>query len=365
MKSSGHPPPVDLVLLLQDLEFGGTQRYAIHVLRNVDRNLFSPQLWVLRGGMDMARAAEETAAKVVWLSQSRNVGPRAIINLAWRLVRHRPTILYTLTPVPNIWGRVFGALVRVPVVITSFRNILAQQHEGLLWRLSSRIVCNAEAIKKAIVPRFTIEPDRVAVVPNGVDADYFSPDPSQQSGQPTVIYVGRLVEQKDPVMLLHAFRSTLDRVPEARLVIVGNGHLKPQVEALVKSLDLKSHVTLLPGTTDILPLLRQAWVFAMPSAWEGSPNAMIEAMGTGLPVVATNVGGIPDLVDHGKTGFMCESGDRETFGEHLSRILLDDALRLAMGRKGREKVLNRHTITTMVEGTQQVLLEELEKWQTR
>jgi glycosyltransferase involved in cell wall biosynthesis len=361
MNASGYPTPVNLVLLLQDLEFGGTQRYAIHVLKNVDRNLFSPQLWVLRGSMDMAQAARETGAPVVWLSQSRNVGPRAIVNLAWKLLRERPTILYTLTPVPNIWGRVFGRVAQVPVV-SSFRNILAHQHEGLLWRLSSRIVCNAQAIKDAIVPRFSIDPDRIAVVPNGVDADYFSPDTSQESSEPTVISVGRLVEQKDPVTLVEGFRLTLDRVPQARLKIVGNGHLRPRVEELVKSLDLQSHVTLLPGTTDILPLLRGSWVFAMPSAWEGSSNALIEAMAVGLPVVGTRVGGIPDLVDHGVTGLMCESGDRETFAEHLSRVLADGALRRSMGRKGREKVLARHTIKTMVDGTQQVLMEEVERW---
>ena len=359
MNSPGYRFPLDVVLLLQDLEFGGTQRYAIHVLKNLDRNLFTPQLWVLRGGMDMAKAAQETGVQVSWLSQTRTVGPRAIINLAWKLLSHRPTILYTLTPVPNIWGRVFGRLVRVPVVISSFRNILAHQHEGLLWRLSSRIVCNAQAIKEAIVPQYAIDPDRVTVVPNGVDADYFSPDTSRESSEPTVIFVGRLVEQKDPVTLVEGFRLTLKRVPNARLVIVGNGPLLSSVEGLVRAYALESQVTLLPGTSDILPLLRESWAFAMPSAWEGSPNAMIEAMAVGLPVVGTRVGGIPDLVDHGVTGLMCDAEDCVSFGENLAQVLLDESVRRSMAHNGREKVLARHTIKTMVQGTQQVLLEEM------
>jgi glycosyltransferase involved in cell wall biosynthesis len=359
MDAPGFPEPIDVVLLLQDLEFGGTQRYAIHVLKNLDRNLFTPQLWVLRGGMDMAAAARETGARLVWLSQSRNVGPRAIINLAWRLVIHRPTVLYTLTPVPNIWGRVFGRIVRVPVVVSSFRNILAHQHERLLWRLSSRIVCNALAIKEAIVRRFSIDPDRVAVVPNGVDADYFSADALHKTSHPSVIYVGRLVDQKAPLTLVEAFRLTLSRVPEARLTIVGNGPLRPRVEEYLRSHSLESRITLLPGTPEILPLLHRSWVFAMPSAWEGSPNALIEAMAAGLPVVATRVGGIPDLVDHGVTGLMSEEGDSGRFSENLTRVLLDEQLRRSMGQKGRERVLAHHTIKTMVNGTQEVLLEEV------
>ncbi len=359
MNSPLHPTPINVVLLLQDLEFGGTQRYAIHVLKNLDRNLFTPQLWVLRGGMDMAQAARETGAKLVWLSHSRTVGPKAIVKLAWRLLRDKPTILYTLTPVPNIWGRVFGRIVRVPVVVSSFRNILAYQHEGLLWRLSTRIVCNAHAIKEAIVQRFSIDPERVAVVPNGVDADYFSADGSQKTPYPTVIYVGRLVEQKDPLTLVDGFRQTLGHVPDARLTIVGNGHLRPELEEYVRSHSLESRITLLPGTSDILPLLRQSWVFAMPSAWEGSPNALIEAMATGLPVVATRVGGIPDLVEHGTTGLMCEAGDSRCFAENLTRVLLDESVRRSMGDKGREKVLAHHTIRTMVEGTQEVLIKEV------
>ncbi len=361
MNSPDRSTPIDVVLLLQDLEFGGTQRYAIHVLKNLDRKLFAPQLWVLRGGMDMAQVARETGAKLVWLSQSRAVGPKAIINLFWRLLRHRPTILYTLTPVPNIWGRVFGRILRVPVVVSSFRNILAYQHEGLLWRLSTRIVCNARAIKGTIVRRFSIDPDRVAVVPNGVDADYFSADSAQKTPYPTVIYVGRLVEQKDPLTLVEGFRQALDRVPEARLMIVGNGHLRSDVEKYVRSHTLESRITLLPGTSDILPLLRMSWVFAMPSAWEGSPNTLIEAMATGLPVVATRVGGIPDLVEHGVTGLLSEPGDSRSLAENLTRVLLDESMRRSMGDKSREKVLAHHTIRTMVEGTQEVLIEEFNR----
>ena len=178
-------PPFRTVLLLQDLEFGGTQRHALQLLKYLDRNLFSPELWVLRGGKDMLPLAEEADAKVVFLSLSPRAGPRALTHLLWRLMRYRPDILYTLTGVPNIWGRPFGTIARVPAIITSWRTLVEKQWESILWPLSSRIVCNAHALKGIIVRLHSVDPNLIAVVPNAVPADFFSPCSGEKAPEPT------------------------------------------------------------------------------------------------------------------------------------------------------------------------------------
>ena len=184
---------IRLVVLLQDLEFGGTQRYAVHLLNRLDRDRFAPELWVLRGGDEMAPLLSTTGVPIVWLSKSSWVGPRALFNLGWMLVTSRPQILYTLTVVPNIWGRLFGALTKVPIIVSSYRNAIAKQHEKWLWRLSSSIICNAIAMKNILVEQFSVNPDLVTVIPNAVDTDYFSPDTSQRDFRPTILYAGRLI----------------------------------------------------------------------------------------------------------------------------------------------------------------------------
>jgi L-malate glycosyltransferase len=350
-------PPYRTVLLVQDLEFGGTQRYAVHLLKHLDRSLFSPELWVLRGGKDMLPLVEEANVKVVFLSLSPWVGPRAIVHLLWRLMRYSPDILYTLTGVPNIWGRPFGTIARVPVIISGWRGLIEKQLEWLWWPLSTRIVCNAHALKGVIVRLHSVDPSRIRVVPNAVRADFFRPGNGDKATEPTVLYVGRLVPEKDPLTLLEAFRLVREEIPHARLNIVGNGRLKPKLEDFVRRNSLETAVSLLPGQPDIRPLLHKAWVFAMTSIREASPNVMLEAMAAELPVVGTRVGGIPELIENGETGIVVEPRDPAALAAALIRLLGKEGTRDSMGRKGRERVLAYHTMEKMIDQTQQVLIE--------
>ncbi len=355
-------PPYRTVLLLQDLEFGGTQRYAVQLLKHLDRSLFAPELWVLRGGKDMLPMAEEADVKVVFLSLSLwGVGPHALARLFWRLMRHKPDILYTLTGVPNIWGRPFGTIAQVPVIITSWRGLIEKQLESVLWPLSTRIVCNAHALKGVIVRLHSVDPSRIMVVPNAVPADFFAPGDGSKAAEPTVLYVGRLAPEKDLPTLLEGFRITRQRIPNARLNIVGNGKLKSQLERFVRRCSLDASVQLLPGREDIRPLLRQAWVFAMTSIREASPNVMLEAMATGLPVVGTRVGGIPELVQHEETGIVVEPETPSALADALTRLLKDEQLRQSMGQRGRERVLAFHTMERMIGETQQILMDAVKE----
>ncbi len=350
-------PPFRTVLLVQDLEFGGTQRYAVQLLKHLDRSLFSPELWVLRGGKDMLPLAEEANVKIVFLSLSPRVGPRAIVHLLWRLMRYPPDILYTLTGVPNIWGRPFGTIARVPVIISSWRGLVEKQWESILWPLSTRIVCNAHALKGVIVRLHSVDPSRIAVVPNAVLADFFCPGNGDKAAEPTVLYVGRLEPEKDLLTLLEGFRLARQKIPNARLDIVGNGSLKQKLEDFIRRNSLETAVRLLPGRRDIRPLLHQAWVFAMTSIREASPNVMLEAMATELPVVGTRVGGIPELIQDGDTGIVIEPANPLALAEALTSLLHDEDVRRSMGRKGRERVLALHTMERMIDQTQQVIIE--------
>lgn len=349
--------PIKLAVLLQDLEFGGTQRYAIHLLRYLNRDLFSPELWLMRRGTDMLPLAEETGVKIVWLSQSARVGAVSLFCLLTTIRRFRPDILYTLTVVPNIWGRLFGRVSGVPVIVSGFRNVVAEPLERWLWRFSTRIICNAEAGREFLVQQFSVNSERLAVVPNAVDTSYFCPDEHYREPNPMIVSIGRLVEQKDPLTLLEAFRQMGHDLPAARLVLVGNGHLRETLQHYVGDHSLGSRVEILPGTSDTRSLLRRAWVFAMSSLYEGSPNVILEAMSTGLPVVSTSVGGISELVRDGETGFLIEPGNSADLAKALTNLLNDRERCRSMGNRARECMLHGHSAETMVRRTEQVLLD--------
>lgn len=357
------PKPIRIVLLLQDLEFGGTQRYAIHLLKNMDRKVFDPHLWVLRGGTDMAPLAEEASGsnQVVWLSHDRWVSPRALGNLAYWLMKHRPHVLYTMTVVPNIWGRLFGNMARVPVIVSTYRDLYPQQYERLMWRLSNRIIANAQAVKEAHALRFGVDRERVCVVMNGVDLDFFTPDSSQQAPEPTVLFVGRFARIKDPFTLLEAFMLTRGRVPDARLVLLGGGRLKPKILDFVHRHSLEACVSVTNGSRDPRPYFRQAWVLALSSKWEASPNVILEAMASGLPIVAPRVGGIPELVRDGENGILFEKKNAQALSDALVTVLVNESQRREMGRTGRERAIQRHSMERMISETQQVIVDEVKK----
>ena len=214
--------PLRVVFLLLDLEFGGTQRYVIHLLNHLDRSRYQMEVWCLRGADDLDRLVEEAGLPVRHMSEiTWGVLPQALVRLVWRLLRRRPHILFTLTAVPNVWGRLCGRLCGVPVLISSFRALRPKQHEKRLWRLSDRVVTNAEAIREVIVREHGVPGERIAVVPNGVDTTWFQPDPGAKARAPTVVYAGRLADDKDPLTLVRGFIRAADMVPEACFEIVG------------------------------------------------------------------------------------------------------------------------------------------------
>lgn len=340
------PTPIRLVLLLEDLDFGGTQRYALNLVRHLDRGVFAPEVWVLRAGGGLTGEVRASGVRVEALSGGRRVGPTAIVRLAARLLRERPPLLYTLTVLPNRWGRLIAGLLGLRVV-TGYRSLAPRQHERLLHRFSARIITNADVLAERIRSGSGVEAGRVTVVPNGVDPDWFTPDDARRSAAPRVVCVARLVPEKDIPTLLEAFRLTLFEVPEACLDIIGEG--RPPDAA-------PPNVRFLPATLDVRRALQEAWVFALASRSEASPNAVLEAMACGIPVVATRVGGVPELVEDQVGGLLVQPGDPVSLSEALVSLLRDGALRRRMGAASRARA-ERLDLQTMARRTEIVLRE--------
>ena len=348
------PPRIRVVVLLEDLEFGGTQRYALQLMQHLDRAWFAPEVWVLRAGDDLMAAMRATGVNVVRLSDGQRVGVSALVRLAMRLWRDKPDLLYTLTVLPNIWGRALAGLMRIPV-ISGYRSLMPRQHERLLYRFSARIIANAAALKGIMTERLGIEPNRVAVIPNGVDCESFSPDEACKSADPLIVCVARLVDEKDIPTLLDAFHLTRSQIPNARLEIIGNGPV---------AISPTPNVRIVPASVDVVAHLRRAWVFALASRSEASPNAVLEAMACGLPVVAPRVGGIPELVDHNKTGLLVAPGNAVELSAALTNLLQDEGLRKSLGKAGRQRALSEFSPRDMIRRTEIVLREVAQRGKT-
>lgn len=187
---------------------------------------------------------------------------------------------------------------------------------------------------------------RVHMLPNVVDATQFVPHSARRPGPINVLAAGRLGKEKrfDRLLSIAAAVRRDSRVP-FRLTIIGDGPEQRRLEEQARRL------ALLPGIVEFRGRLaspaaafRDADIFVLTSAFEGTPNVILEAMASGLPVVATNVGGVPEIVEDGVTGYLADPEDELSFGHAMARLLENEPLRLEMGGRARARVLADHSI---------------------
>jgi glycosyltransferase involved in cell wall biosynthesis len=339
----------NLVFLLQDLTFGGTQRQTLELARRLDPARFQVEIWLLAAGEDFAPLARRYGLPVVRLGRRQQVGPVALARLGRRL-QHQPIdVLMPLTVVPNIWGRVLGRLGKVPLIVGNCRGggSPRRQHERWLWPLAHHILCNSQAIKSVLTQHYGVPADRLTTIPNGVDTEYFQPPAVPATGPSRLLCIGRLVPDKDHDTLLAAFHLAAKAHPEAELWLVGDGPRLAALQESARRLSISDRVKLMPPREDLRPLLHQASLLVLSSRTEALPNVILEAMAAGLPVVATRVGGVPELVFHGRTGWLVNPGDAPALAAALSRVLADPDARQTLGRAGRERALKDFSLETM------------------
>ena len=200
---------------------------------------------------------------------------------------------------------------------------------------------------------------RVRFIPNGVDTERFRPGsandppwtPPQKwpAGGPVVVTVSRLVPAKGLDVMLRAWRIVAEAVPAAHLVIVGDGPLREECEATRRDLGLSDSVVLLGSRPDVPEILRRSQVYVSSSRTEGMSNALLEGLASGLPLVATRVGGAEDTVEDGVNGLLVQADDTAALASALREILLDDGMRHAMGAASRRMAVERFALEKIVD----------------
>jgi len=227
-------------------------------------------------------------------------------------------------------------------LLTSARNCKRQgRWLDLLNRrafaASDAIVANSREVATYIERTYGATRERIEVVYNAIDTSRFHPPTKPHDGAPCVAMVGRLVPQKNPLLFVAAAAAVRRKVPAVRFLLVGDGSLRAQVEAAVDANGLRDCCTVAGERHDVPELLRQADLFWLTSEWEGLPNAVLEAMATGLPVVATDVGGAGEIIRPDRDGYLVRAGDRNALVTHALALLTDDERRRRFGRAARER----------------------------
>ncbi len=349
------------VLLLGDtLGLGGTEGQFVEIATGLSRSGWDLSVSCLRAEGPL-RARLEAAG----LSPS-SCGPRslrsprlllAVLALGRRLRARRIHVVHAFDFYSNVLGVLAGRLARVPVVVASQRDLgdlrppFQRRIHGTVLRLAHRVLVNSPAVVERLPQGPALDPKRIVLIPNGVDAERFSPRTSARArrGERVMIgTLGNLRPEKGLADLIRAAVLVREHCPEARFVVWGDGPLRPDLDRSIEELGLGGVVELRGRTTAPEAALRELDIFALPSLSEACSNGLLEAMATGLAVVATRVGGNLALVEDGDSGLLVPAGDPAALAKALTLLSEQPALASTLGARARERVLAEFGLEPML-----------------
>lgn len=219
------------------------------------------------------------------------------------------------------------------------------------------VVAVSEPLKEYLVHTAGIRADRVTVIANGVDTMRFNPTGPTAGvrarlgigGAPVVGHVARLAPVKNQPLMVDAFAEARKRVPNAHMIIVGEGSEREPIEARIAANSVEACVHLIGEARDIPEILREMDVFALPSKAEGTSMSVLEAMASGVSIVASSVGGTPDLLNHGECGRLVPPNDVSALANAFVEVLSSPTLRSTLGSAGRERAVRHYSETTVAQ----------------
>jgi len=361
------PECLDVVLLLTSFDVGGTERQMVELAKRLDQSRFRPYLACFH---QRGRLLDEIPARIPVRAfpVTGFATPRAIGQLgafaAWcRSIG--ADIVHTCDLYGNIFGLPGAVLAGVPVRIGNRREILTGDKsraqltgQRLAYRAAHAVVANSSAARDQLEME-GVSPSRIRLIANGLDPLRFTPAPPRP-GIARIAMVANLRAEKGHDTLLAALPRILERHPEASVTLVGDGPRREPLELLARALGIAGRVRFAGECRDVAPVLRDHDLFVLPSRSEAFPNALIEAMATALPVVATRVGGIPEVVRDGVNGRLVPPDDPGALADTVIALMDDPAAAAALGRAARLDVERHYTIDRMVERFERLYLAEIE-----
>jgi glycosyltransferase involved in cell wall biosynthesis len=350
--------------------YGGGERYLELLCGHLDPSRFRPILICPEPGSFVGRMQTRGVdVRVVHLEPLLN--PVALMRLVHVLSQEHVTILQTHGARANFYGRVAGWLAGVPVVVSTVHNSITDYEGSRLkrWIYSAvlrltlswvnRIICVSDAIRRDVVQDDPAAAGLAETVHNGVDRLMFQKPVDRTkirrefglTDGPLLITVARLTEQKGHCDLIEALALLREQWPQLQCVCVGDGELRPPLEALAAARGLSSMCRFVGSRDDVMEFYAAADVVVLPSHSEGFPFVILEALAMGKPVIATGVNGVPEVIEHMKTGLLVEARDVTGLAGAIQSLLEHPERAEQLGNAGRAVVQAQFTVDRMVEKT--------------
>jgi glycosyltransferase involved in cell wall biosynthesis len=363
--------PIPIAFFLTSFDPGGTEHQMTELICRLNRRLFDVHVAALR--VDGALGARLDAAGVpIAHFPIRSLKSPAALRQMVRFAAWCRDLDIQAVHACDFYANVFAlpgaALARVPVRIGARRDVFmpertpAQQRlQRLAYQLAHRIVANSAAAVDRLMEE-GVANERIANIANGIDLSRFAAgatNPRLPGSRRVITTVANLRPGKGHDVLLNAAARVARRIPDVQFQIVGDGSERRQLEQQAATLRISAQVSFLGHRGDVPAILQHSDVFAFPSFMEASPNAVIEAMAAGLPIVATRVGGIPELIEDGRNGLLVPPGDDRALAAGLLRLIERPQLAARVADAARQTVDARFSFDRMVGEFQELFLHEL------
>lgn len=322
------------------------------VISRLDRNRFEPHVISLNSPGGYAERLEAIGVPVRSIHMRGIPSPRQVRVLRSWIRDPAPDLVHAFLFKAVQTARIAAWTLNVPILSSpriNYRSLpgWAQSVDRLLRRRDTASLAESNATRQYLLSRLGYPSQSVYVIQNGVDADNWCLDPKERTRMRDelnvgrgrlIVAVGRLVPQKGFSYLLRALSAVTVDIPW-QAVIVGSGPLYEALGKEIGDLQLQRQVRLLGERRDVLSLLSAADLFVLPSLWEGMPNAVLEAAACGLPIVATNVDGTPEILTDGENGLLVNPFQVEPLAVAITRLLRDLALAQRLGQAARNRVV--------------------------
>lgn len=339
---------------------GGAQIYVEKIVKHLSRTGF--RAGVICNDEPALVACYSSAADVIPIKIPYRFSLLDDLRLFWGIYcvcrSGQFDIVQTSAAKASFYGRLAAKLAGVPLVIFTAHGFVFHDfmHPVLRWALMSMewfmsrfctdmVVSVSEADRRYAVERGVVPEDKILTIRNGIDLDVPGPDRSSarrslglDAAAPVLGFVGRLSRQKAPWDFLKAAALVAEEFPKAQLLLVGDGPLRGESERLASELGICGKVRFLGFRDDVATVMAALDIFVLSSLWEGLPFTVLEAMRAAIPVVATSVNGVPEVVLDGKTGWIVPPERHDLLASGILALLRDPATARSMGERGRLRV---------------------------
>ena len=352
-----------LAYVINNLNLGGAEKLLLATIKKLNREKYDVTVFSMLAGDQLLQDFQESGAKIICLGMKN----KRDLTGFWKLYRafksNKTQIVHTHLLEADIWGRFAALLAKVPVIVSTQHSVDAwKKHpqrmraKMRLWlnkiatRHSTGVIAVSETVKEFLIKYENICPEKIYVLKNGIEINNNIKALSSENDRAlkTIGSMGRLFEEKGFEYLLRAFQQVRARKPKISLVIAGDGPLRASLKKLAQDLNISDNVTFLGNITDIAAFLKRIDVFVLSSIQEGIPLALLEAMAAVKPVIATTVGGIPEVIEHGTDGMLVEATNVNALKNAILSMLNDKKKAKKLGKKARCKALEEFNLDETV-----------------